>query len=110
MANLITRMVDMEIVGNSVENDKYIRDFIAKLMWRLSGFSRRNHITRRSAYKKYHSPYNLHTVYIVSTYYGDEIFFSGCLQIFAIVFFYYPPNIIDVGQKTNSYRHLKMID
>ena len=37
MANLITRMHNMEIVWNNAETDAFYNDFMVKLTWRFSG-------------------------------------------------------------------------
>ena len=82
MANLIT---SMEIVW-SQNGNQYHGDFVVKLVWRLSGSFLEKiwyiklpdnlHINFTiESRKKYHSPYCLHTIYIISTFYGDEICF-----------------------------------
>ena len=83
VVNLITRIVSIDIVWGQF--GVFYGDFIVKLVWRLSVVSWRKHgksdyqtisisILSENLHKKYHCAYCLHTVYITSTYYGDETF------------------------------------
>ena len=75
LVNLITRMVCMEIYGDSAESGTFYRDFILKLVWRLSGvfMKKINYQTISilslllNLHKSIILSYRLRTIYIIST-------------------------------------------